>query len=199
MTPALSEELTYCQGLTQQPLLDKLRSLRAALPAAGTSPEALRPLMAGIRLICRIFYSLNSLGLTDVRVHPVPDTWLRLRPAGSASLMQCRTSDHPIFPLSSLVAARAAVAGSSQQINEVREKDAVFNAQVAWQTHASAADCLAAHVVQVFADQLDAWMEEFHGMLNFQTAALPESDPEKETLPDAVSGLPRAPGTHTFI
>ncbi len=41
-------------------------------------------------------------------------------------------------------------------------------------------------VVQVFADQLDAWMEEFHGLLNFQTAALPESDPEKETLPDAV-------------
>ena len=42
------------------------------------------------------------------------------------------------------------------------------------------------HMSQVFADQLDAWMEEFHGLLNFQTAALPESDPEKETLPDAV-------------
>ena len=42
------------------------------------------------------------------------------------------------------------------------------------------------YVVQVFADQLDAWMEEFHGLLTFQTAALPESDPEKETLPDAV-------------
>ncbi len=71
MTPALSEELTYCQGLTQQPLLDKLRSLRGALPAAGTNAEALRPLIAGIRLVCRIFYSLNSLGLTDVRrSHP---------------------------------------------------------------------------------------------------------------------------------
>ena len=67
MTPALSEELTYCQGLTQQPLLDKLRALRAALPAAATNADALRPLMAGIRLVCRIFYSLNSLGLTDVR------------------------------------------------------------------------------------------------------------------------------------
>ncbi len=67
MTPALSEELRYCQGLTQQPLLDKLRSLRASLPAAATNADVLRPLMASIRLICRIFYSLNSLGLTDVR------------------------------------------------------------------------------------------------------------------------------------
>ena len=67
MTPALSEELRYCQGLTQQPLLDKLRSLRLALLAAATNADALRPLMASIRLICRIFYSLNSLGLTDVR------------------------------------------------------------------------------------------------------------------------------------
>ena len=30
-------------------------------------------------------------------------------------------------------------------------------------------------------------MAEFHGLLTFETSALPESDPEKETLPDAVS------------
>ena len=38
----------------------------------------------------------------------------------------------------------------------------------------------------MFADTLDAWMGEFHGLLDFETSALPESDPEKETLPDAV-------------
>ena len=32
-------------------------------------------------------------------------------------------------------------------------------------------------------------MEEFHGLLTFETSTLPESDPEKETLPDAVRRL----------
>lgn len=40
--------------------------------------------------------------------------------------------------------------------------------------------------LQLFAGTLDAWMAEFHGLLTFETSALPESDPEKETLPDAV-------------
>ena len=40
--------------------------------------------------------------------------------------------------------------------------------------------------LQLFAGTLDAWMAEFHGLLAFETSALPESDPEKETLPDAV-------------
>ncbi len=58
-----------------------------------------------------------------------------------------------------------------------------------WDTCVSAASRDTRNLVQVFADQLDAWMEEFHGLLNFQTAALPESDPEKETLPDAVRAV----------
>ena len=45
--------------------------------------------------------------------------------------------------------------------------------------------------LQLFANSLDAWMAEFHGLLTFETSALPESDPEKETLPDAV--CPRQP------
>ena len=54
-------------------------------------------------------------------------------------------------------------------------------------------------LVQVFADQLDAWMEEFHGLLSFQTAAVPESDPEKETLPDAVRGQRWAARMHVYV
>ena len=40
--------------------------------------------------------------------------------------------------------------------------------------------------LQVVAGSLDAWMEEHHALLTFETSVLPESDPEKETLPDAV-------------
>ena len=66
MTASVSEELTYCQGQIQQPLLEKLVAIRAALAGAASDAEALRPLMASARFACRIFYSLNSLGLTEV-------------------------------------------------------------------------------------------------------------------------------------
>lgn len=67
MTATVSEELKYCQGLIQEPLLEKLVAIRGALAGAATNAEALRPLMASARFACRIFYSLNSLGLTEVR------------------------------------------------------------------------------------------------------------------------------------
>ena len=70
MTTAVSEELKYCQGLMEQPLREKVAAIRGALPGAAANVEALRPLLASARFACRIFYSLNSLGLTEVRSYP---------------------------------------------------------------------------------------------------------------------------------
>lgn len=84
MTAAVSEELKYCQGLMEQPLLEKVVAIRAALPGAAGNAEALRPLLASARFACRIFYSLNSLGLTEVRpirtIEGLGFTILRFRP-----------------------------------------------------------------------------------------------------------------------
>lgn len=68
MTASVSEELQYCQALVQQPLLESLVAIRGHMVAAAANPDALRPLLASARFACRIFYSLNSLGLTDVRI-----------------------------------------------------------------------------------------------------------------------------------
>lgn len=43
-------------------------------------------------------------------------------------------------------------------------------------------------MVQEFEKTLDAWMAEFHTYLALSPPALPETDPEKETVIDAVKG-----------
>jgi hypothetical protein len=44
-----------------------LQKLRQQLEAPGASPEVLKQVLACLRLIARIFYSLNGMGLTEVR------------------------------------------------------------------------------------------------------------------------------------
>lgn len=67
MTEALSKELEYCQQAVQ-PLLGALQRTTAALPAAaGGDAARLRLLLSSARLACRVFYSLNSPGLTEAR------------------------------------------------------------------------------------------------------------------------------------
>lgn len=68
MTDALSKELEYCQALVN-PLLAALQSLTAQVTAAAAAGqlEALRLLLGSVRLVCRVFFSLNSPGLTEVR------------------------------------------------------------------------------------------------------------------------------------
>jgi len=67
MTEGLSNELEYCQQAVK-PLLAALQRVTAALPAvaAGGNGAALRTLLSSARLACRVFYSLNSPGLTEV-------------------------------------------------------------------------------------------------------------------------------------
>jgi hypothetical protein len=67
MTEGLSKELEYCQQAVQ-PLLAALQRTTAALPAAanaGGDAAQLRVLLSSARLACRVFYSLNSPGLTE--------------------------------------------------------------------------------------------------------------------------------------
>lgn len=69
MTEGLSKELEYCQQAVK-PLLAALQRTTAALPAAAVNAAAdaapLRLLLSSARLACRVFYSLNSPGLTEV-------------------------------------------------------------------------------------------------------------------------------------
>jgi hypothetical protein len=71
MTDKLSDELQYSQALVQ-PLLACLQGLSkkvAELAAAGEGAvEALRLVLSNVQLVASIFYSLNSPGLTEVRV-----------------------------------------------------------------------------------------------------------------------------------
>ena len=64
MSPELSRELEYCQQLVQ-PLMETLQKLGKELEATGQSPNG-RQVLGSIRLLLRVFFSLNSPGLTEV-------------------------------------------------------------------------------------------------------------------------------------
>ncbi|KAK9829548.1 hypothetical protein WJX72_006417 [[Myrmecia] bisecta] len=102
MTDEVSRELEYSQQLVA-PLLQVLKSLSAKVQANGADAGQLRVLLSSVRLVCRIFFSLNSPGLTEE-----------------------------------------------------------------------------------FENTLDDWMAEFHTYLTYANPALAESDPEKESIVDAV-------------
>jgi hypothetical protein len=70
MTDQLSAELEYSQQLVA-PLLAALQALSKHVGEAGGQPDALRPLLANVQLVASIFYSLNSPGLTEVRLQHV--------------------------------------------------------------------------------------------------------------------------------
>ena len=77
MSPALSRELELCEHFVQ-PLLDALTSVVQQLGAAEQGDgAAVRQLLLTARLALRIFFSMNSPGLTPVR------------PAGSAAWRPC--------------------------------------------------------------------------------------------------------------
>ena len=61
----LNEELTYSQQLIV-PLWEALKSLSAALQSTSGDTPRTKQTLSNIRLVCRIFYSLNSPGLTQV-------------------------------------------------------------------------------------------------------------------------------------
>jgi hypothetical protein len=69
MTSELSQELKFCQ-MAVKPLLQALQRITAALHAASAAaardPAPLRLLLSSARLACRVFFSLNSPGLTEV-------------------------------------------------------------------------------------------------------------------------------------
>ena len=63
----LINEYGECQNIILGPCLAMLQKLRQQLEAPGASPEVLKQVLACLRLIARIFYSLNGMGLTEVR------------------------------------------------------------------------------------------------------------------------------------
>ena len=67
MSPELSRELEYCQQLVQ-PLLATLQKLGKELESTGQSPNG-KQILGSIRLLLRVFFSLNSPGLTEVCIN----------------------------------------------------------------------------------------------------------------------------------
>lgn len=60
----LNEELTYSQQLIV-PLWEALKALSTALQSSSEDMARTKQTLSSIRLVCRIFYSLNSPGLTQ--------------------------------------------------------------------------------------------------------------------------------------
>ncbi len=65
MSGELSKELEYCQQMVQ-PLLQTLQRLVAQLEASAGDQTAARQLLESTRHLLRVFFSLNSPGLTEV-------------------------------------------------------------------------------------------------------------------------------------
>lgn len=66
LSEKLNAELAYSQQLII-PLWETLKKLSSELQANTGDVHAARLTLSSIRLVCRIFYSLNSPGLTEVR------------------------------------------------------------------------------------------------------------------------------------
>ena len=67
MTDSLSRELEYSQQLVR-PLLETLQKLVKQVQAtAPHDTTVLKQLLGSVRLALRVFFSLNSPGLTEVR------------------------------------------------------------------------------------------------------------------------------------
>lgn len=64
MTGKLNEELSYSQQLIV-PLWESLRRLSTELQSSSADIAKCKQILSNIRLVCRIFYSLNSPGLTQ--------------------------------------------------------------------------------------------------------------------------------------
>lgn len=65
MSGKLNEELSYSQQLIV-PLWEALKGLSTELQSSSADVPKTRQILSSIRLVCRIFYSLNSPGLTQV-------------------------------------------------------------------------------------------------------------------------------------
>lgn len=65
MSDKLNAELKYSQQLII-PLWETLKRLSTELQANTGDSNAARLTLSSIRLVCRVFYSLNSPGLTEV-------------------------------------------------------------------------------------------------------------------------------------
>ena len=65
-TEELYKELKYVLDTFSKPLLELTLEVSAALDASGANVELTRQLLQCLRLICRVFYSLNSQELPEV-------------------------------------------------------------------------------------------------------------------------------------
>jgi len=66
MTSQLSKELEYSQQMVH-PLLQTLQKLVAQLEGSGGEQSVAKQLLESTRHLLRVFFSLNSPGLTEVR------------------------------------------------------------------------------------------------------------------------------------
>ena len=67
MSGKLNEELSYSQQLIV-PLWETLKGLSTGLQGSSADIAQTKQILSSIRLVCRIFYSLNSPGLTQVGI-----------------------------------------------------------------------------------------------------------------------------------
>ena len=71
----MSQELDFSQREFSRPMLDLLKVIRGQVEASVGNAEALRPLLMCVRLVCRIFYSLNAFGLSE-HMEAQLDEWM---------------------------------------------------------------------------------------------------------------------------
>lgn len=63
----ISNELENAQAAFVKPMLGALDTLWQAADANSSNREVLKSVFESFRLSCRVFYSLNALGLTEVK------------------------------------------------------------------------------------------------------------------------------------
>lgn len=71
----LSRELDYSQREFSGTALEMLKAVRGQMGAVMADGAALRPLLLCARLVCRIFFSLNALGLSETVEEQLKD-WM---------------------------------------------------------------------------------------------------------------------------
>jgi hypothetical protein len=172
---AMVAELVSSQNVFAGPLLATQKRLSAQLPQAADA-AAQRSILSSVRLIFRIFFSLNGPGLTPVSAACI-----------MAALMGGCWRSH----------RRGSV--FYQIIITILPHDLLASYVMRRSTHPRALLLTTSHlcmsslhlsrspVLQLMETQLDDWMAEFHTYLTMpDIPGLAESDTSKESITDAV-------------
>lgn len=150
-------------------------------------PAALKQSLSSVRLVMRVFYSMNSPGLTEVRscgcCGEHLDALLKLAPGEPCSAL--KTHWHAALLQRVTLVPLPMAAAMPDKPPPLSTQASVLSSAVD-QPHNIHSSSLLAFIAQEYEAVLKGWFDQFHAYLILDSRLAAETDPEKESVLDAV-------------